>query len=86
MELVQIRSNCLSGLSAIAVDKKSGDRRTFSNPGVNDSLEIVAEKLKDADFISVTDLSGDWKKIMDEILEMAEQNKVSSLWTAIHAT
>ena len=75
-ELVVIEPDCLSGLSAIVVDEKSADRIIFSNQEANEKLEIIPEKIKDADFISVTDLSGDWKKDLDEIMKVGIENDI----------
>jgi ribokinase len=80
-DLVNTESNCLSGLSAIIVDKNSADRIIFSNQEANERLRINAERLKGADFISVSDLSGDWKKIIDEIINMSEKNGIKISFT-----
>jgi sugar/nucleoside kinase (ribokinase family) len=73
-ELIDVENECLSGLSAIIVDKKSGDRIIFSNQEANERLNVSGEKIKDADFISVTDLSGDWKRALDEIIKTSGEN------------
>ena len=56
------KEDCPSGLSAIAVNKNSGERIIFSNQEANERLEIVPEKLESAEWISVSDPNGDWKK------------------------
>lgn len=75
-DLVNVETGCLSGLSAIVVDKKSADRIIFSNQEANERLKIDPGKLKETDFISISDLSGDWKTIVDEIIDMAEKNSI----------
>ncbi|MFH0969560.1 MAG: carbohydrate kinase family protein [Patescibacteria group bacterium] len=75
-DLINVENNCLSGLSAIVVDKKSADRIIFSNQEANERLEIIPEKIKNADFISVTDLSGNWKKVLDEIIKVGKENNI----------
>lgn len=75
-ELITVENNCLSGLSAIIVDEKSADRIIFSNHEANERLAIIPEKIKDADFISVTDLSGDWKKSVDEVTKAGAENNI----------
>lgn len=80
-ELIDIKPNCLSGLSAIVVDKNSADRIIFSNQEANERLKINSEKLNGADFVSVSDLSGDWKAIIDGIIDMSEKNGIRISFT-----
>jgi len=75
-DLVNMEGSCLSGLSAIVVDKNSADRIIFSNQEANERLKIDSAKLEGADFVSISDLSGDWKTIADEIISMAEKNGI----------
>lgn len=67
-----INEDCPSGLSAIIVDQKSGERVIFSNQEANERMKIVPEKIEGAEWISVSDLSGDWRSILDEIIGVAE--------------
>lgn len=66
-----INENCPSGLSAIIVEQKSGERVIFSNQEANERMKIVPEKIEGAEWISVSDLSGDWRGILDEIMKVA---------------
>ncbi|MFA4817468.1 MAG: carbohydrate kinase family protein [Parcubacteria group bacterium] len=66
-----IKEDCPSGLSAIIVDQKSGERIIFSNQEANERMKVVAEKMEGAEWISVSDLSGDWQNILDEIMKVA---------------
>lgn len=65
---------CPSGMSAIVVDEGSGDRVIFSNQEANERLKVEAEKLKAAEWISVSDPNGDWKKTVAQIFEIAQAN------------
>jgi len=64
----------LSGLSAIIVDEESGERIIFSNQEANEKMEIHPEKFSDAEWISVSDPSGNWQEVMDQVLEIVKQN------------
>lgn len=75
-DLVQTERNSLSGLSAIVVDKNSGERIIFSNQEANEKLTVDPEKLVGTDFISVTDLSGDWIGVMETVINFCGQNKI----------
>lgn len=65
-----VNENCFTGLSAIIVNEISGERVIFSNQEAMERMKIDVAKLESADWISVSDLSGDWKTIMDNILAM----------------
>jgi ribokinase len=62
-----------SDMSAIVVDKKSGERVIFSNQKVNAKLEIIPEKISSAEWIFVGDLHGDWQKDLSVILAVAKE-------------
>ena len=64
-------AECFSGLSAIVVDEKSGERIIFSNQEANERMKISIDKISEVNWIFITDLSGDWKKITDDVLEAA---------------
>lgn len=68
-----IEENCPSGLSAIVVDRNSGERIIFSNQEANERMKIIPEKLEGAQWISVSDPNGDWKKILDDVFEAAKK-------------
>lgn len=65
---------CLSGLSAIIVDKNSGERVIFSNQEANENMKVISEKLGEADWIFISDPGGDWKKIAEDVLKVSEKN------------
>jgi ribokinase len=67
-----IKEECPSGLSAIIVDQKSGERVIFSNQEANERMKIDPEKIAGVEWISVSDLNGNWKSILDEIMKVAK--------------
>lgn len=75
--LMQEEKNCLSDLSAIIVDEKSGDRTIFFNRDANENLEIKRDDFKDAEWVFVSALNGNknnsWEKNMDDILKVAQE-------------
>lgn len=75
-EMIDIEKGSLSGLSAIVVDESSGDRIIFSNQEANEKLKVKPEKLVGADFVSVTDLSGDWKSVVETVLDFCGKNGI----------
>lgn len=68
-----VSEECLSGLAGIIVDEKSGERVIFSNQEANERMKIDPEKLKEAQWISVSDPNGSWKDILDIVLAIAEK-------------
>ncbi len=71
-KLVEIEKNCKSDLSAIIVDKKSGEHTIFFNRDANERLEIFPEKLKKADWIFVSALNSSesvkWEENLEKIV------------------
>ncbi len=65
-----------SDMSAIIVDKNSGERVIFSNQKANGNLEIIPEKLKNTEWIFIGDLHGNWQKHLDLIFETAREHKI----------
>lgn len=74
--LVTREKNFPSDLSAIVIDKKSGDRVIFSNQKANGKMKIIAEKLEDAEWFFIGDLHGDWEKHLDDIYAIAEEKRI----------
>lgn len=74
ISLVQDENNCKSDLSAIIVDKTSGERTIFFNRDANEKLEIFPDKIKDAGWMFISALNGDWKGNLDKIILTAEEN------------
>ncbi|MCX6765613.1 MAG: carbohydrate kinase family protein [Candidatus Moranbacteria bacterium] len=69
-------NDCQSDLSAIVVDKESGERVIFSNQKANAKLEFIPEKIENPEWIFIGDLSGKWKENLAKIIEFAAKNKV----------
>jgi sugar/nucleoside kinase (ribokinase family) len=72
--------DCPSGLSAIIVDEKSGERVIFSNQEANERMQIEKEKLADARWISVSDPNGNWRKNLDDVFETAQISGVKVMF------
>jgi sugar/nucleoside kinase (ribokinase family) len=58
------------------VDGASGDHIIFSNQEANEKLQVDPRKLSGADFVSVTDLSGDWESIVEKVQDFCLSNKI----------
>lgn len=74
--LITKEQNCPSDLSAIVVDKNSGERVIFSNQKANGKMEIIPEKIKEAEWYFFGDLHGDWENKLDIIFQEAEKNSI----------
>lgn len=81
-------SNSYSDLSAIIVEKTSGDRTIFSDHSASEKFEIEEEKIENPEWVFIGDLSGDWKKNLDTILLVAKEKNISLIFNprqkAIH--
>ena len=75
-ELVTKDDELSSDMSAIVVDKNSGERVIFSNQKANTKLEIIPEKISSAEWLFVGDLHGDWQKDLDVILAVAKEHGI----------
>lgn len=65
----------VTGLSAIIVDKQSGERIIFSNQEANEHLKIEPSEILNYSWISVTDPSGNWREILSEVARVIDQNQ-----------
>ncbi len=68
-DLMQVEQGISSDLSAIVVDKKSGDRVIFFNRDANEKLKITPENLEGADWLFVSALNGNEKESWEDNLE-----------------
>lgn len=75
-ELVTRDQELPSDMSAIIVDQKSGERVIFSNQRANGQLEIVPEKIRDAQWFFIGDLHGDWEEDLAVIVSVAKNNNI----------
>jgi len=74
--LISHEKNSPSDLSAIIVDKKSGDRIIFSNQKANSKMEIFPEKLKNSEWFYIGDLHGNWEEDADKVIQTAQENNI----------
>lgn len=75
-ELITSSQNCLGDLSAIVVDRKSGERVIFTSQPANKNLEIVPDKLENAEWIFIGDLHGDWEGDLEKIFSIAKNKNI----------
>jgi sugar/nucleoside kinase (ribokinase family) len=75
-EMIMTEKDFSSDLSAIIVDKISGDRVIFSNQKVNGTLEINPQKIKEAEWIFIGDLHGAWEEHLENIFQLSQENKI----------
>lgn len=68
-DLMQIEQGISSDLSAIVVDRKSGERVIFFNRDANEKLKIVLDNLEGADWLFVSALNGNEKESWEDNLE-----------------
>ncbi|MDO8529313.1 MAG: carbohydrate kinase family protein [bacterium] len=77
---VEALENCASDLSAIIVDKKSGEHTIFFNRDANEKLEINPDNLKSTEWIFVSALnSGEfikWEDNLEKILIACSESKI----------
>jgi sugar/nucleoside kinase (ribokinase family) len=71
--LIEIENGCSSDLSAIIVDKKSGERTIFFNRDANEKLEVKPENLEKAEWVFVSALNSSefvkWEDNLDKIIK-----------------
>ncbi len=72
--LVQYDEKYKSDLSAIIVDKKTGEHTIFFNRDANEKLEIIFDEFSGAEWIFVSALNGEWKENLEKILEYCSQS------------
>jgi len=74
VKLIETCESLPTDLSAIIVDKKSGERTIFTNRKVGGKLEVNPEKIKDCQWIFIGDISSGWENNFDRIIEAAGNN------------
>lgn len=77
MEGIKVENNCGSDMSAIVVDENSSDRVIFSSHIANSRLTFNTERVGNPEWIFIGDLSGDWRKIIDDIIAFAKKKNVN---------
>ncbi len=73
---LETEKNSNSDLSAIIVDRDSGERVIFFNRDSNEKLKVDAGKFPLAEWVFISALNGEWKKNLDKILDWAQMEKV----------
>jgi sugar/nucleoside kinase (ribokinase family) len=76
IDLVTRDEKTISDLSAIIVDRESGERVIFSNQKANGKLEIVPENIAETEWIFIGDLHGVWEDHLDAIIGVAQEKKI----------
>lgn len=75
--LIRRSEGCISDLSAIIVDEKSGDRTIFFNRDASENLEIKKDDFENIEWIFLSALNGNeknsWEKNMDDIIEASRE-------------
>lgn len=74
ISLLEIEENCGSDLSAIIVDKNTGEHTIFFNRDANERLEITSEKLSGSEWFFISALNGKWKENAEKIIKIAKEN------------
>lgn len=76
IDCMQVEPGIASDLSAIIVDKKSGERVIFFNRDANEKLKVSPENLGEADWLFVSALNGNneesWEDNLDKIILLSE--------------
>lgn len=75
-EFLMRNANCLGNLSAIVVDKKSGDRVIFSSSEASKKMDVETAKLGNPDWIFIGDVGSNWKKDLEEIVKFGKDNDI----------
>lgn len=65
-----------SDLSAIVVDKKSGERTIFSSHGASKVFIFDKSAIIGVEWIFIGDLSGNWKENLENIVECCKKNGI----------
>ena len=79
-KFVEIEKDCKSDLSAIIMDKKSGEHIIFFNRDANERLEIFSKKIKKVDWIFVSALNSSkfvkWEENLDKIIGICKEKGI----------
>lgn len=69
-----------SDLSAIIVDKNSGERVIFSNQKANGKMAVKREQIEEAEWLFIGDLHGKWEESLESIVEVAVEKKIKIIY------
>ncbi len=75
IDLVSTSAESKSDMSAIIVDKVSGERTIFSNKNSSGKMNLNEEKIKTAEWIFLGDIHGRWEEQMETIFQLAKDNQ-----------
>lgn len=73
---IEMITGSASDLSAIIVDEKSGERTILSNHDASLKFSVKEDMIMDADWLFVSDLSGEWKDNLQRVFSNARKNNV----------
>lgn len=79
ISLIQHDERYKSDLSAIVVDKKSGEHTVFFNRDANEKLDVICDDFSGFDWIFVSALNGDWKRNLEKISEHCRKSKTKMI-------
>jgi len=79
-DLIRKDEELPSDMSAIIVDKDSGERIIFSNQKANGKLTIVKEEIEDAEWYFIGDLHGNWEEDLEDVVETAVGKKIKIIF------
>lgn len=72
--LIQYDERYKSDLSAIIVDKRSGEHTIFFNRDANEKLNIYCDEFFGFDWMFISALNGDWKGNLEKMLDYCRKN------------
>jgi sugar/nucleoside kinase (ribokinase family) len=75
-ELIEVHEGFMTDLSAIVVDKASGERTIFTSREAGGKLEVSPEKIKNSQWIFIGDVSNGWESNFDIITETAKSEDI----------
>ncbi len=78
--LIQVDKERKTGFSLVVVNKKEGDRVIFVYKGASDFLDVKEEEIKNAEWIYLTSLAGNWEEDLEEIDKAVINNKIRLAW------
>lgn len=79
-DLISKDEMAASDMSAIIVDKNTGERVIFANQPANGNMKIENDKLEKAEWFFIGDLHGNWEDDLESIIEFAEEKKVKVVY------
>ncbi len=79
-KFVETEKDCRSDLSAIIVDKKSGEHTIFFNRDANEKLDVTEKSLKKAEWVFVSALNSSefvkWEENLEKIVRICQEKQI----------